>query len=175
MAKRSPTRWRATGAVTVVVAAVAYSQGGLALVAPPSDEKCGKACGLWLTNPLIAMAGCPVICMLCFMCSPIETGRETYVAYDATGTPLGAKLVVPGQKCACCRNICRPGDPWLDLGATPVAARRDLVAAVVAVRCADDMCRRNVPTICAHAKRPPKAPKHTHKSSTHLRSFALSW
>jgi hypothetical protein len=107
--------------------------GGLSLVAPPSGDKCGKACGLWLTNPLIAMAGCPVICMLCFMCSPIETGRETYVAYDAAGAPLGgAQFVRAGQGCCC-----KPGKPWLELGATPVAARRDLVAAAVAFRCTD--------------------------------------
>ena len=107
--------------------------GGLSLVAPPSGDKCGKACGLWLTNPLIAMAGCPVICMLCFMCSPIETGRETYVAYDAAGAPLGgAQFVRAGQGCCC-----KPKKPWLELGATPVAARRDLVAAAVAFRCTD--------------------------------------
>ena len=110
--------------------------GGLSLVAPPSGDKCGKACGLWLTNPLIAMAGCPVICMLCLMCSPIETGRETYVAYDAAGAPLGgAQFVRAGQGCCC-----KPGKPWLELGATPVtpvAARRDLVAAAVALRCTD--------------------------------------
>ena len=107
--------------------------GGLSLVAPPSGDKCGKACGLWLTNPLIAMAGCPVICMLCLMCSPIETGRETYVAYDAAGAPLGgAQFVRAGQGCCC-----KPKKPWLDLGATPVAARRDLVAAAVAFRCTD--------------------------------------
>ena len=106
---------------------------GLSLVAPPPGDKCGKACGLWLTNPLIAMAGCPVICMLCFMCSPIETGRETYVAYDAAGAPLGgAQLVRAGQGCCC-----KPKKPWLELGATPVAARRDLVAAAVAFRCTD--------------------------------------
>ena len=107
--------------------------GGLSLVAPPSGDKCGKACGLWLTNPLIAMAGCPVICMLCIMCSPIETGRETYVAYDAAGAPLGgAQFVRAGQGCCC-----KPKKPWLELGATPVAARRDLVAAAVAFRCTD--------------------------------------
>ena len=107
--------------------------GGLSLVAPPSGDKCGKACGLWLTNPLIAMAGCPVICMLCLMCSPIETGRETYVAYDAAGAPLGgAQFVRAGQGCCC-----KPKKPWLELGATPVAARRDLVAAAVAFRCTD--------------------------------------
>ena len=107
--------------------------GGLSLVAPPSGDKCGKACGLWLTNPLIAMAGCPVICMLCFMCSPIETGRETYVAYDTTGAPLGgAQFVRAGQGCCC-----KPGKPWLELGATPVAARHDLVAAAVAFRSTD--------------------------------------
>ena len=106
---------------------------GLSLVAPPPGDKCGKACGLWLTNPLIAMAGCPVICMLCLMCSPIETGRETYVAYDAAGAPLGgAQLVRAGQGCCC-----KPKKPWLELGATPVAARRDLVAAAVAFRCTD--------------------------------------
>ena len=106
---------------------------GLSLVAPPPGDKCGKACGLWLTNPLIAMAGCPVICMLCLMCSPIETGRETYVAYDAAGAPLGgAQFVRAGQGCCC-----KPKKPWLELGATPVAARRDLVAAAVAFRCTD--------------------------------------
>ena len=62
---------------------------------------------------------------------PVEVERKTYLAYDATGAPLGAKFVVPGRKC------CKTADPWLDLGATPVAARRDLVAAAVALRCTD--------------------------------------
>ena len=116
--------------------------GGLSLVSPPSDKKCGKACcghgpmnpgGLWLMNPLCTMAVCPPICLLCLMCSPIELGRDYHVAYDATGAPLGgAQFVVPGHGCCC-----KPGDPWLDLGATPVAARRDLVAAAVAMRCTD--------------------------------------
>ena len=107
--------------------------GGLSLVAPPSGDKCGKACGLWFLNPLCAMAGCPVILWLFLMCSPIENGRETYVAYDATGAPLGgAQFVRAGQGCCC-----KPRKPWLDLGATPVAARRDLVAAAVAFRCTD--------------------------------------
>jgi hypothetical protein len=89
--------------------------------------------GLWCLNPLCLIAGCPVIGMLCLMCSPIENGRETYVAYDATGAPLGgAQFVRPGQGCCC-----KPGAPWLELGATPVAARRDLVAAAVALRCTD--------------------------------------
>ena len=76
--------------------------GGLSLVAPPSGDKCGKACccsgpmspgGLWCLNPLCLIAGCPVIGMLCLMCSPIENGREYYVAYDATGAPLGGGAV----------------------------------------------------------------------------------
>ena len=104
--------------------------GGLALVAPPSDEKCGKACGLWFMNPLCAITGVPVCFLFCLACCPVELGRETYVAYDATGAPLGgARLVGPGQKC------CSFQPQWLDLGATPVAARRDLVAAVVARHC----------------------------------------
>ena len=116
--------------------------GGLSLVSPPSDKKCGKACcghgpmnpgGLWLMNPLCTMAVCPPICLLCLMCSPVELGRDYHVAYDATGAPLGgAQFVVPGHGCCC-----KPGDPWLELGATPVAARRDLVAAAVAMRCTD--------------------------------------
>ena len=43
----------------------------------------------------------------------------------------GAQFVRPGQNC------CKTADPWLELGATPVAARRDLVAAVVALKCTD--------------------------------------
>ena len=108
--------------------------GGLSLVTPPPDKKRCYAAGCCLAGTFFPVA-CALSIVLAFI--PVETGRETYVAYDATGTPLGAKLVVPGQKCACCRNICRPGDPWLDLGATPVAARRDLVAAAVALRCTD--------------------------------------
>ena len=108
--------------------------GGLSLVTPPPDKKRCYAAGCCLAGTLYPVT-CALSIVLAFI--PVETGRETYVAYDATGTPLGAKLVVPGQKCACCRNICRPGDPWLDLGATPVAARRDLVAAAVALRCTD--------------------------------------
>ena len=114
--------------------------GGLTLVAPPSGDKCGKACcccgpnspgGLWFLNPLCALLG-SVVCVMCCMCCPIEFGRDYHVAYDATGAPLGgAQFVRPGQKC------CKTADPWLDLGATPVAARRDLVAAVVALRCTD--------------------------------------
>ena len=69
---------------------------------------------------------------MCCMCCPIEFGRDYHVAYDATGAPLGgAQFVRPGQKC------CKQGKPWLDLGATPVAARRDLVAAAVAMTCTD--------------------------------------
>ena len=114
--------------------------GGLTLVAPPSGDKCGKACcgcgqnspgGLWFLNPLCALLG-SVVCVMCCMCCPIEFGRDYHVAYDATGAPLGgAQFVRPGQKC------CKTADAWLDLGATPVAARRDLVAAVVALRCTD--------------------------------------
>ena len=114
--------------------------GGLTLVAPPSGDKCGKACcgcgqnspgGLWFLNPLCALLG-SVVCVMCCMCCPIEFGRDYYVAYDTTGAPLGgAQFVRPGQKC------CKTADAWLDLGATPVAARRDLVAAVVALKCTD--------------------------------------
>jgi hypothetical protein len=114
--------------------------GGLSLVSPRSGDKCGKACcgcgqnspgGLWFMNPLCAMAGLPVMCWMCLMCCPIELGRDYFVAYDATGAPLGAQFVRPGQNC------CKTADPWLELGATPVAARRDLVAAVVALKCTD--------------------------------------
>lgn len=110
--------------------------GGLSLVTPPPDKKCCYAAGCCLAGTFF-----PVTYALFFVrvWIPVATGRETYVAYDATGTPLGAKLVVPG-KCPCPNHpmcCCRPGDPWLDLGATPVAARRDLVAAAVALRCTD--------------------------------------
>ena len=109
--------------------------GGLSLVTPPPDKKRCYAAGCCLAGTLYPVT-CALSIVLAFI--PVETGRETYVAYDATGTPLGAKLVVPGQKCACSQYACcRPGDPWLDLGATPVAARRDLVAAAVALRCTD--------------------------------------
>ena len=109
--------------------------GGLSLVTPPPDKKRCYAAGCCLAGTLFPVT-CALSIVLAFI--PVETGRETYVAYDATGTPLGAKLVVPGQKCACSHYACcRPGDPWLDLGATPVAARRDLVAAAVALRCTD--------------------------------------
>ena len=109
--------------------------GGLSLVTPPPDKKRCYAAGCCFAGTFFPVA-CALSIVLAFI--PVETGRETYVAYDATGTPLGAKLVVPGQKCACSQYACcRPGDPWLDLGATPVAARRDLVAAAVALRCTD--------------------------------------
>ena len=109
--------------------------GGLSLVTPPPDKKRCYAAGCCLAGTLFPVT-CALSIVLAFI--PVETGRETYVAYDATGTPLGAKLVVPGQKCACSQYACcRPGDPWLDLGATPVAARRDLVAAAVAMKCTD--------------------------------------
>lgn len=117
--------------------------GGLSLVTPPPDKKRCYAAGCCFAGTFFPVA-CALSIVLAFI--PVETGRETYVAYDATGTPLGAKLVVPGQKCACCRNICRPGDPWLDLGATSVAARRDLVAAAVALRCTDSAAYDPPPT-----------------------------
>ena len=115
--------------------------GGLSLVAPPSDKKCGKACcghgpmnpgGLWLMNPLCTMAVCPPICLLCLMCSPVELGRDYHVAYDATGAPLGgAQLVSRATDVAVNRethgsNLARRR--W---------RRRDLVAAAVAMRCTD--------------------------------------
>ena len=117
--------------------------GGLSLVTPPPDKKRCYAAGCCLAGTFFPVT-CALSIVLAFI--PVETGRETYVAYDATGTPLGAKLVVPGQIGACCRNICRPGDPWLDLGATPVAARRDLVAAAVALRCTDSAAYGPPPT-----------------------------
>ena len=81
--------------------------GGLSLVGPrePPEPVCCSCC-----------AGAPA----------------HYVAYDRAGAPLGgAQLGIPaGISCD------GGGDPrlqrlWLDLGSTPVAARRDLVAAVV--------------------------------------------
>ena len=115
--------------------------GGLALASPPSDEKCGLALACWLT----AITGIPTSCalpacvMLCILpCCPGDVGRKSYVAYDAAGAPLGgARYTVPGNKC------CKRPKPWLDLGATPVAARRDLVAAAVAMACTDSAAFAN--------------------------------
>ena len=108
--------------------------GGLALVSPLSDEKSRYAVACWLS----AITGIPTSCalpacvMICASCCPVEVGRKSYVAYDAAGAPLGgAQYIVPGTKC------CKQPKPWLDLGATPVAARRDLVAAAVAMTCTD--------------------------------------
>ena len=81
--------------------------GGLSLVGPPAPPE-------------------PVCCACC------AGAPANYVAYDRAGAPLGgAQLGIPaGISCD------GGGDPrlqrlWLDLGSTPVAARRDLVAAVV--------------------------------------------
>ena len=108
--------------------------GGLALVSPLSDEKSRYAVACWLS----VITGIPTSCalpacvMICASCCPVEVGRKSYVAYDAAGAPLGgAQYIVPGTKC------CKQPKPWLDLGATPVAARRDLVAAAVAMTCTD--------------------------------------
>ena len=108
--------------------------GGLALISPLPEEKRSYAIACWLS----AITGIPTSCalpacvMICTSCCPVEVGRKSYVAYDAAGAPLGgAAYVVPGTKC------CKQGKPWLDLGATPVAARRDLVAAAVAMTCTD--------------------------------------
>ena len=81
--------------------------GGLSLVGPPAPPE-------------------PVCCACC------AGAPANYVAYDRAGAPLGgAQLGIPAW-ISCDGG----GDPrlqrlWLDLGSTPVAARRDLVAAVV--------------------------------------------
>ena len=104
--------------------------GGLSLVTPPPDEKRCNVAGVCLAGTFFPVTMALGIVLACIPI-PVEVGRETYLAYDATGAPLGAKFVVPGRKC------CRMADPWLDLGATPVAARRDMVAAAVALKCTD--------------------------------------
>ena len=62
--------------------------GGLSLVTPPPDKKRCYAAGCCLAGTLYPVT-CALSIVLAFI--PVETGRETYVAYDATGAPLGAR------------------------------------------------------------------------------------
>ena len=92
--------------------------GGLSLVGPrePPEPVCCSCC-----------AGAPA----------------HYVAYDRAGAPLGgAQLGIPAH--ISCRDD-RLQRLWLDLGSTPVAARRDLVAAVVTTLVGHRLTPRVVP------------------------------
>jgi len=104
--------------------------GGFSLVTPPSFyAKCGRAAGCWLEA--ITGIGTSAILPMCrLLCCGINESAS-YVAYDAAGTPLGGARFVVEDHHTCCGTI---NKSWLDLGATPVAARRDLVAAVVALK-----------------------------------------
>ena len=92
--------------------------GGLSLVGPPEPPE-----------PVCCCAGAPA----------------HYVAYDRAGAPLGgAQLVIPAL--ISCRGDPRLQRQWLDLGSTPVASRRDLVAAVVTTL----VGHRLTPRVVAH-------------------------
>ena len=104
--------------------------GGFSLVTPPSFyAKCGRAADCWFFA-IDVIGTCGLLSMCRLLCCGINESAS-YVAYDAAGTPLGGARFVVEDHHTCCGTI---NKSWLDLGATPVAARRDLVAAVVALK-----------------------------------------
>ena len=97
----------------------------------------------WLAKVVGPPAPPEPVCCACCAGAPAN-----YVAYDRAGAPLGgAQLGIPaGISCD------GGGDPrlqrlWLDLGSTPVAARRDLVAAVVTTL----VGHRHTPSVVPHS------------------------
>ena len=80
---------RVVGQVERTWVAVRGGGGGLSLVSPPPDEKRCRAAVHCLAGTLFPVTMALAIVLACIPV-PVEVERETYLAYDATGAPLGA-------------------------------------------------------------------------------------